>query len=133
MTEHEQRLTAVESRVSNIETKIDMFMRAQDEKLNNFIQEMRDRDNQRAAEIRELRQKQDAAQAKHDADMREMNQRFYAKFDAIDAKFDKMDAKIDGIGKHVQNITVAAMVGIGAAVIGIGAIAATVVYSVFSR
>ena len=37
MTEQENKITAVESRVSNIETKIDMFMRAQDEKFNNFI------------------------------------------------------------------------------------------------
>ena len=129
MTEQETKLNAVESRVSNLETKFEMFMRS----FEDFKTELRDRDNRRAAEIMEIRQRQDAAQAKHDAEMHEMNQRFYAKFDAIDAKFDKMDAKIDGIGKHVQNITVAAMVGIGAAVIGIGAIAVAVVYSVFTR
>ena len=140
MTKQEIKLNAVESRVSNLETKFEMFMRS----FEDFKTELRDRDNRRAAEIMELRkqqeaaqaeirQRQEAAQAKHDAEMHEMNQRFYAKFDAIDAKFDKMDAKIDGIGKHVQNITVAAMVGIGAAVIGIGAIAVAVVYSVFTR
>ena len=88
MTEQENKITAVESRVSNIETKIDMFMRAQDEKFNNFIQEMRDRDNQRATEIRELRQKQDA-------DMKEIR------------------AGLDGMGKHVRNLSVATIIGVG--------------------
>ena len=84
----------------------------QDAKFNMFVDEMRDRDNQRANEIRDLRRKQEA-------DMKE-----------IRASIAGLDAKIDGIGKHVQNLTVAAIVGMGAAVAGIGAIAVTVIYSV---
>ncbi|MBR6711554.1 MAG: hypothetical protein IKI76_00990 [Selenomonadaceae bacterium] len=115
MINAEERITTVERRVDNLETKFEMFM----QEMRDFKTEMRDRDNQRATEIMEMRQK-------HDADMKDMNQRFYAKMDA-------MDTKIDGISKHVQNLTVAAIVGIGAAVAGIGAIAVTVIYSVLTR
>ena len=122
MTEQEQINVSIQSRVSNLEIKFETFMQSFDD----FKQEMRNRDNQRAAEIMEIRQRQEAAQAKHNADMIDLQKNFYDKMDT-------MDTKIDGIGKHVQNLTVAAMVGIGAAVIGIGAIAVTVVYSVFTR
>ena len=108
MIPNEKRINAVESRVSNIETKIDMFMRAQDEKFNNFMQEMRDfktemrdRDNQRAAEIMELRQ-----------DMKNMQA--------------SLDSKIDGMGKHVRNLSVAT-------IIGVATIAITVIYSILTR
>ena len=122
MTEDEKKLNDVDKRVSNLETTFNMFM----QEMRDFKTELRDRDNRRAAEIAELRQKQDAAQAKHDADMKELQKSFYA-------KMDNMDAKIDSINKHVQNLTVAAIVGIGAAVIGIGAVAVTVIYSVLTR
>lgn len=84
MTENnlENRVNRLETKVSIIETKIDMF-----------IDEMRDRDNRRAAEISELRKKQEA-------DMKEIR------------------TSIDGMGKHVRNLTVAAVGAIGIAVIG---------------
>ena len=111
----DERVSSLEQRVTETTANVNSLIR----ELKDFKDEMRDRDNQRAKEIMEMRQK-------HDADMKEINQRFYSKMDA-------MDAKIDGIGKHVQNLTVAAIVGIGAAVAGIGAIAVTVIYSVLSR
>lgn len=129
MTEQENFNVETQSRVSNLETKFETFMQSFDDfkqEMRDFKTEMRNRDNQRATEIMEIRQRQEAAQAKHNADMIDLQKNFYDKMDT-------MDTKIDGIGKHVQNLTVAAMVGIGAAVIGIGAIAVTVVYSVFTR
>ena len=104
MTEQEKKINNIENRVDTLEATFKMFM-----------QEMRDRDNQRAEDIRELRQ-----------DMKGLQKDFYT-------KMDNMDKKLDGVVKHVQNLTVAAMVGIGAAVAGIGAIAVTVMYSVLSR
>ncbi len=85
MTENnlENRVNHLETKVSNIETKIDMF-----------IDEMRDRDNRRAAEIIEIRQKQES-------DMKEIR------------------SSIDGISKHVRNLTVAAVVGIGAITVSV--------------
>ena len=83
-----------------INSEVQMKLAMQDAKFNVFMSEMRDRDNQRAAEIMEMRQK-------HDSDVKEMNQRFYAKFDA-------MDAKIDRLGDKIQNMLLAAIVGLGA-------------------
>lgn len=77
------RVNNLEARVSVIETKVDMF-----------IDEMRDRDNKRAAEIAELRQKQES-------DMKE-----------IRTNIDSINTKIDGMGKHFRNLTVAAIIGI---------------------
>ncbi len=104
MTEQEKINAETQKQLAMQDAKFNTFM----EEMRDFKTEMRDRDNQRAAEIRELRQDMKTMQA-------------------------NLDAKIDGIGKHVQNLTVAAMVGMGTAVIGIGAIAVTVMYSVFSR
>ena len=70
------RVNNLEARVSVIETKVDMF-----------IDEMRDRDNKRAAEIAELRKKQET-------DMKEIRN------------------SLDGMGKHFRNLTVAAIIGI---------------------
>ncbi|MBR1806404.1 MAG: hypothetical protein IJ774_08485 [Selenomonadaceae bacterium] len=73
-----KRNTNIEARVSSLEATFKTFM-----------DEMRDRDNQRATDMRELRQK-------HDEDMKEMR------------------ADIKSSLKHIQNLTIAAMVGIGA-------------------
>ena len=89
MATTEERLSSLEQQFATTMTKVDML-----------VSEMRDRDNQRAAEIMELRQK-------HDADIKEINQRFYSKFDA-------MDAKIDRLGDKIQNMLLAAIVGFGA-------------------
>jgi len=104
----ETKVTTLEQQVSNVLTKLDMF-----------IEESREARQRHDAEIRELRQRQEAAQSKHDADMKDMQTRFYT-------KMDNMDSKIDSVGKHVRNLTVASMVGIGAAVIGIAAMVVAV-------
>lgn len=98
MSDLESRVNVLEIKTNTIETKIDAF-----------IQEMRDRDNQRAAEIREIRQNQES-----------MRKDMYT-------VVDRMDQKIDGIGKFVQNLTIATMVGIGAVVVGVVAIAVAVI------
>ena len=77
----QRQIDAQNARVSNVLTKVDML-----------ISEMRDRDNQRAEEIREIRQ-----------DMKEMQK--------------NLDAKIDSIGKHVRNLSLTAMGAIGAMVV----------------
>ncbi len=104
MSKQEKKLNQVEARVSNLETKFEAFM----EEMRDFKTEMRDRDNQRAADIRELRQDMKTMQA-------------------------QLDAKIDGIGKHVQNVTVAAMVGVGTSVIAVVVLVGTTVYALLTR
>ena len=108
MTEQEKINADVQRQLALQDAKFSAFV----DEMRDFKTEMRDRDNQRANEIRDLRRKQEA-------DMKE-----------IRASINGLDTKIDGIGKHVQNLTVAAIVGMGAAVAGIGAIAVTVIYSV---
>ena len=86
----EIKFSTLKQQVAAVTAKVDMM-----------VEEMRDRDNQRAKEIMELRQK-------HDADIKELNAK-------IDSKFDKLSSQI-------QSLTIAAVVGIGAIVIGGGAI-----------
>ena len=96
----------ISERISVIETKVDMF-----------IDEMREQNKMRAAEIRAMDEKILKLQESTDA-----------KFDKIDAKFSKLEEKLDGMGKHVRNLAVTAMIGIGAmavAVIGIAYAAVT--------
>ena len=100
----QRQIDSQNARIENVLTKVDML-----------ITEMRDRDNQRAEDIRELRQ-----------DMKDMQKGF-------DAKIDKLDAKIDGIGKHVQNLTVAAMVGVGTSVIAVVVMVGTMVYTILTH
>ena len=119
MTEQEQINSEVQMKLAMQDAKFNAFV----EEMRDFKTELRDRDNQRAAEIQELRQRQDAAQAKHDADMKEMrqkhdadmadmNQRFYSKFDA-------MDAKIDRLGDKIQTLVITAVVGFGAILVAV--------------
>lgn len=92
-------------RVSVIETKVDAFI----QEMRDFKTEMRDRDNQRAAEIRELRQKQES-------DISE-----------IRASITNLNTKIDNVSDHVRNLAVTAMIGIGAMVVGVIGIAYSVI------
>ncbi|MBQ7492895.1 MAG: hypothetical protein IJT47_00510 [Selenomonadaceae bacterium] len=70
-----------------INAEVQKQLAMQDAKFNTFMQEMRDRDNQRAEDIRELRQ-----------DMKNMQA--------------SLDAKIDNMGKHVRNLSVATIIGV---------------------
>ena len=101
-----EKNTDIEARISSLETKFEMFMR----EMSDFKQEMRDRDNQRAEDIREMRKK-------HDSDMKEMNQRFYSKFDAMDAK---VDANFKEFAKQLHSNFVQTMIGVGAIMAAIG-------------
>ena len=78
-----------QERINNeVQTKLAM----QDAKFNAFMQEMRDRDNQRAEDIREIRQKQES-------DMKEIR------------------LSLSDMSKHVRNLSITAMAAIGAMVV----------------
>ena len=106
MTEQEQINSEVQMKLAMQDAKFNAFV----EEMRDFKQEMRDRDNQRAAEIMEMRQK-------HDSDIKEMNQRFYAKFDAMDAK---VDANFKEFAKQLHSNFVQTMIGVGAIMAAIG-------------
>ena len=76
----ERRITTLESNVNNLI-----------EELRDFKTEMRQQNQMRAEELRNLQSRQDAAQEKHDSDMREMNKK-------IDDKFDKLSEQIHTMG-----------------------------------
>ena len=102
MTEQEQINVNVDNRLTSLETKFEMFM-----------EEMK----QQREDIRRIQERQDAAQVKHDADMKEINQRFYAKFDEMDKK---IDSKFDKLSDQLHTMTIAAVVGFGAIAVAIG-------------
>ena len=98
-----QRHSAIQdARISNLETKFEMFMNS----LQDFKNEMRDRDNQRHAEIAAINQQ--------NAEIRQSIREIYQ---TTDAKIADIKNSVDGIAKHVQNFSIAAFVGIGAMVV----------------
>ena len=111
-----------ERRITTLETSVTSLIA----ELRDFKAELRDRDNQRAAEIAELRQK-------HDADIKEMNQRFYAKFDAIDARFDRTMTKLNHLDEQILFATKLYWILVGVSFSGICATVAFDMYCVFSR
>ena len=108
-----KRATNIEARVSSLEATFKAFM----QEMRDFKTEMRDRDNQRAAEIMELRQKQDAAQAKHDADMKELRQKHDADIKEMNAK---IDASLQTFTQQLHTNFVQTMMGVGAIMAAIG-------------
>ena len=71
----------------------------QDAKFNQFMDEMRDRDNQRHTEMMELRET-----------IRALNE-------STDAKISRIENKVDGMGQHIRNLTYTSMAAIAAMVI----------------
>ena len=98
MTEQEQINVNLQTHVSSLETKFEAFMRAHED----FKTEMRQQNEMRANEIRDLQKKQDEERAKREADMREINKK-------IDDKFDK-------ISSQLQMMSVTTILGVGAIV-----------------
>ncbi len=104
MTEDEKRITNVEKRVDNLETTFKMFM----QEMRDFKTEMRQQNQMRAEEIRELRQDMKTMQA-------------------------NLDAKIDGMGKHVRNLSVAAMAAVGGMFVAVGVMVGTMIYTLLKH
>ena len=85
-----------------INAEVQTKLALQDAKFNMFMQEMRDRDNQRAEDMREIR-----------------------------TSISNMQNRIDDMGKHVRNLSVTAMAAVGGMAIAVGAMVVTVIYSIF--
>lgn len=71
-----------------INSEVQMKLALQDAKFNMFMQEMRDRDNQRSEDIREIR-----------------------------TSLSNMQNSINDMGKHVRNLAITSMAAIGAMVV----------------
>ena len=105
MTEQERINSEVQTKLALQDAKFNAFV----EEMRDFKTEMRQQNEMRANEIRDLQKKHDeeqakreAAQAKHEADMREINKK-------IDDKFDK-------ISSQLQMMSVTTILGVGAIV-----------------
>ena len=85
-----------------INAEVQTKLALQDAKFNMFMQEMRDRDNQRAQDIREIR-----------------------------ASVSGIQNRIDDMSKHVRNLTITSMAAVGGMAVAVGAMVATVIYSIF--
>ena len=85
-----------------INAEVQTKLALQDAKFNMFMQEMRDRDNQRAEDMREIR-----------------------------TSISNMQNRIDDMGKHVRNLSVTAMAAVGGMAVAVGAMVVTVIYSIF--
>ena len=69
-------------------------------------------------ELKQQRENIRQAQEKHDdADMREMQSRFYTKVDSLDKK---IDDKFDKLSDQIHTMTIAAVVGFGAIAAAVG-------------
>lgn len=97
-------MATIDERLTSLETKFELFM----QNMQDMRQEMRDRDNQRAAELIEIRQRQDAAQAKHEADIKAMDKKFDAKFDALT--------------KQLHDNFIQTLLGVGGMMLALGAL-----------
>lgn len=118
MAELESIVNGIETKISNIETKVDMFIG----EMRDFKNEMRKQNEMRAAEIarvdakiEKLREQREKDNAKHDADIKELNQ--------------KIDNKIDNIAKEIRSMAITTILGVGAIVAGVMGFA----WAIFSK
>ena len=87
--------------------------------IENFIGEMRDRDNKRDADIKELRKQREADRTQHEADMKEIEKKREADRAQHEADMKELRTEIrDGL-KHIQNLTIAVIIGIVAIAVAV--------------
>ena len=99
-----------DNRLSNLEQQFAVTMTKIDSALTELKEQRED--------IRRLQERQDAMQAKHEAEMHEMNKRFYEKIDSIDAKF-------NDVNKHINDTWRNTMIGVGGMIVALGALILT--------
>ena len=103
----------VERRVDRLETKFEAFM----QEMRDFKAEMRQQNEMRAAEIRDLQRRQDEDRRKYDADMKEAQAKH-------DAEMREMNTKIDQTAKEftkqLHTNFIQTMLGVGAIMAAIG-------------
>ena len=106
MATTDERLNSLEQQFAVTMTKVDSVLAE--------LKEQRE-------DMRRLWERQDAMQAamqaKHEAEMKEMNQRFYEKFDAMDSK---IDANQKEFMNQLHSNFVQTMIGVGAIMATIG-------------
>lgn len=105
MADLETRVDKLEQNQNELKTSIEVWAA----RIDAVMTDMRDRDNQRAAELREIRELREKDNAKHDAEIKELNKK-------IDDKIDKIEEKIDKLYDRMQTTAIATIFGVGAIV-----------------
>ena len=98
----QRQIDAQNARIDTVLSKVDTVI----EEIKQQRQDMRELYKRQDEERRVREAEMKEARMKHDADMREMNQRFYQKFDSI--------------SNQIHNLTIAAVVGFGAIAAAVG-------------
>ena len=104
MVTTEERVDRLEEKYSNLHTVVNVLaskVDATNQRIDDFISEMRQQNAMRAQENTEIRQS-----------IKEIYQ-------TTDAKISKIETKIDGVTNHIQILTVTAMAGIAAIAIAV--------------
>jgi len=91
-----------------INAEVQMKLALQDAKFNVFMQEMRDRDNQRAEDIRELRQ-----------DMKDLQKSIDSKIDNIQNNVQNMQNNMQNMLNSNRNLNIVTILGVAAIVIAV--------------
>lgn len=97
MNDVEEKISDLQRHTAIQDAKFEMFMRG----LEDFKAEMRDRDNQRAAENARRAEEIQALRTE------------------TDAKVGRIESKLDEVGSHVRNMGIMTLLGIAAMVIAV--------------
>ena len=108
MTEQEQIYQKFQRQIDEQNARLDKALANFDTKFNMMMEEIR----QQREDMRRLQDRQDAMQAKHDAEMHEMNERFY----------NKIDENFKTLSNQIHNNFVQTMLGFGAIAAAVGGI-----------
>ena len=100
MTEQEKINAEIQTKLALQDAKFNMFM----QEMREFKDEVRQQNQMRAEEIREIR-----------------------------SSISNMQNSIDGMGKHVRNLAITSMAAIGGMVVAVGAMVVTILYSIFKH
>ena len=106
MTEQEQINQQFQRQIDEQNARLDKALANFDTKFNMMMEEIR----QQREDMRRLQDRQDAMQAKHDAEMHEMNERFY----------NKIDENFRTLSNQIHNNFVQTMLGFGAIAAAVG-------------
>lgn len=125
MADLENRVDKLEERVSSIEITVEKLSQKVDDfigEMKDFKTEMRQQNEMRAAEIarvdakiEKLREQREEDNAKHAADIKELNQ--------------KIDSKFDNVSKEIRGMAITTILGVGAIVAGVMGFA----WAIFSK
>ena len=108
MTEQETINQQLQRQIDSQNARLDKALSNFDTKFNMMMEEIR----QQREDMRRLWDRQDAMQAKHDAEMHEMNERFY----------NKIDENFKTLSNQIHSNFVQTMVGFGAIAAAVGGI-----------